>query len=248
MTNSIQTSNQKKKNSDNLGELKGLSEKEEEILEYIWKLTVEDQVDSIKRLKIANMLNCSPALVNKILKSLENKGFILHKKYGELRLTDRGKNYGIALIRKHRLSEALFVDILGLEPSEAHDFACKFEHIMDIKLTNRIEELLNNPITCPHGNPIPSEKIQKQQIKGTPLSSFSSKVKVQISQILHENSDFLKKLSEIGIKVGTIVTIVEKSPLDGTLLIEINDKNLSLGLATAENLLGILVNKRRSQK
>ena len=216
---------------------KPLSEKEEEILEYIGKLFEKNQDEAIKRLDLADILQCSPALVNKLLNSLEEKELILHRKWGEIRLTKKGVKISNSLIRKHRLSEALFVELLGLEAADSHEFACKFEHIMDDKLADRIEIILNNPTVCPHGNPIPSKKNHKVIITGRPLSSLSINEIVSISQIINENTAFLRKLSQIGIEVGTEIKIIEKSPLDGTLLLDINGKIISLGEDTAKSLL-----------
>ncbi len=216
-----------------------LSEKEEEILEYIGKISEDDLTRSIKRVNIAKILKCSPALVNKLLKHLEEKGLIHYEKYGEIKLTNKGVQIANSLIRKHRLSEALFVDILGLESSEAHDFACKFEHIIDDKIADRIEEVLNNPSICPHGNPIPSKKTKKKVVRGNQLTSFSTNDVVIISQILKEDTDFLKKLAKMGIEVGTRIKVIEKSPIDGSLLLEINGRNFALGEKTATNLLAI---------
>jgi len=212
-----------------------LSEKEDEILEFIGKLYEMHQQKSIKRLDLAGMLQCSPSLINKLLVSLENRKLITHEKYGEITLTDEGLTQARNLIRKHRLSEALFVSILGLNPSEVHDYACKFEHVMDDNLANRIAEVLENPNACPHGNPISTSKTEEPD-EYYPLNSFSTPNQVQVMCIRNESSDFLKKLYQVGIEVGTKIQILEKS-FDGTFLVEINGKNLPLSEDTAKNLL-----------
>lgn len=223
---------------------KPLSEKEEEIIEYIGKFYDKNPESSIKRLDLAEILQCSPALVNKLLKKLEERKLILHKKYGEIKLTENGLKASKKLIRKHRLSEALFVDLLGLSASEAHDFACKFEHILDDKLADRIENVLNNPSQCPHGHPVPFAKTKKAITKSAPLNSFANNEIVQISQIMNETSNFLKKLSQAGIEVGTEIKIIEKSSIDGTFLLKINGKNVSLGEETAKNLMVVSIKDR----
>jgi DtxR family Mn-dependent transcriptional regulator len=167
-----------------------LSEKEDEILEFIGKLYEIHQQKSIKRLDLAKDLHCSPSLINKLLISLENRKLITHEKYGEITLTDEGLTQARNLIRKHRLSEALFVKILGINPSEVHDYACKFEHVMDDKLTNRIAAVLENPNACPHGNPISVSKIE-EETEFYPLNSFSPPKQVQVMRIRNESSDFL---------------------------------------------------------
>jgi len=212
-----------------------LSEKEDEILEFIGKLYEIHQQKSIKRLDLAKELHCSPSLINKLLISLENKKLITHEKYGEITLTDDGLAKAHNLIRKHRLSESLFVKILGMNPSEVHDYACKFEHVMDDNLANRIDALLKNPNVCPHGNPISNSKTE-EGAESYPLNSFSAPSEVQVVRIRNESSDFLKKLYQAGIEVGVQIRIIEKS-FDGTLLVEINGKKLPLSKETAQNLL-----------
>ena len=224
--------NIKKRNSS-------LSEKEEEILEYIGRLYETNLETTIKRLDLANFLNCSPAMVNKLLKKLKDKELIVHKKYGEIKLTKNGFNTANALIRRHRLSEALFVNLLGLDASDAHEFACKFEHILDEKLANRIEEVLNHPEFCPHGHLIKPTSRTAEIEQSLPLTEFTNNDFVKISQIVNEESTFLKKLAQGGIEVGVIIRILEKSPIDKTLLIEVDGKNIPLGEETAKNLLGI---------
>ncbi len=212
-----------------------LSEKEDEILEFIGKLYEIHQQKSIKRLDLANALHCSPSLINKLLISLEIRKLITHEKYGEITLTEEGLNHARGIIRRHRLSEALFVKILGMNPSEVHDYACKFEHIMDDTITDRIAKVLENPNVCPHGNPISNSNIEETN-EFYPLNSFSPPQQVQVWRIENESSDFLKKLYQVGIEVGTKIQIIEKS-FDGTLLVEINGKNLPLSGETAKNLL-----------
>jgi len=212
-----------------------LSEKEDEILEFIGKLYEMHQQKSIKRLDLAKDLHCSPSLINKLLISLENRKLITHEKYGEITLTEEGLTQARALIRKHRLSEALFVKILGLNPSEVHDYACKFEHVMDDNLANRIAAVLENPNACPHGNPIYISKTE-DGAESYPLISFSPPMQVEVSRIRNESSDFLKKLYQAGIEVGVKIQIIEKS-FDGTFLVEINGKKLPLSEETAKNLL-----------
>jgi putative ABC transport system ATP-binding protein len=75
---------------------------------------------------------------------------------GDVRLTDYGSRRARDVVRRHRLAERLFKDTFSIEDSEAHNQACKFEHIISPELDQRICTFLGHPKTCPHGNPIPS--------------------------------------------------------------------------------------------
>ncbi len=75
---------------------------------------------------------------------------------GEVRLTDYGRRRARDVVRRHRLAERLFKDTFSIDDSEAHNQACKFEHIISPELDQRICTFLGHPKTCPHGNPIPA--------------------------------------------------------------------------------------------
>jgi putative ABC transport system ATP-binding protein len=75
---------------------------------------------------------------------------------GEVRLTDYGNRRARDVVRRHRLAERLFKDTFSVDDSEAHNQACKFEHIISPELDQRICTFLGHPKTCPHGNPIPT--------------------------------------------------------------------------------------------
>jgi putative ABC transport system ATP-binding protein len=74
---------------------------------------------------------------------------------GAVRLTETGTRRARDVVRRHRLAERLFKDTFSIDDSEAHNQACKFEHIISPELDQRICSFLGHPKSCPHGNPIP---------------------------------------------------------------------------------------------
>jgi putative ABC transport system ATP-binding protein len=74
---------------------------------------------------------------------------------GAVCLTETGSRRARDVVRRHRLAERLFKDTFSIDDSEAHQQACKFEHIISPELDQRICSFLGHPTTCPHGNPIP---------------------------------------------------------------------------------------------
>jgi putative ABC transport system ATP-binding protein len=73
----------------------------------------------------------------------------------EVQLTETGSRRARDVVRRHRLAERLFTDTFAIDDSEAHQQACRFEHIITPELDQRICTFLGHPKTCPHGNPIP---------------------------------------------------------------------------------------------
>ena len=75
----------------------------------------------------------------------------------EVRFTDQGEERARSIIRRHRLAERLFMDVLFIRDDAAVESnACTFEHILSPEVTDRICTFLGHPKTCPHGSPIPS--------------------------------------------------------------------------------------------
>jgi len=75
---------------------------------------------------------------------------------GQEKFTPAGEQRARNVIRRHRLAERLFMDILSIQDEvEIESSACKFEHILSPDVTDRICTLLGHPSACPHGSPIP---------------------------------------------------------------------------------------------
>jgi len=220
--------------------IKKLSEKEEEILESLARIYEKDPHHAIKRLDLASILLCSPALINKLLNSLDERKLISREKYGGIKLTDKGLEDSNALIRRHRVSEKLFSYLLGLNDADAHDFACKIEHILEDKITDKIEEILRNIGSCPYcGQPILSELKKDETTNIFPLNSFVAGKMVKIVQISTEDQEFLRRLSQIGLAIGAIIGIIEKSELDNTLIIAVDNRIVPMGPEIARKILAI---------
>jgi putative ABC transport system ATP-binding protein len=75
---------------------------------------------------------------------------------GHEQFTPAGELRARNVIRRHRLAERLFMDVLSIrDETEVESSACKFEHILSPDVTERICTLLGHPTACPHGSPIP---------------------------------------------------------------------------------------------
>ena len=75
-----------------------------------------------------------------------------------LSLTESGQALAEKVVRKHRLAERLLVDVIGLEWHKVHREAGRWEHVISDDVEARLVELLGDPATCPHGNPIPGSR------------------------------------------------------------------------------------------
>ena len=107
------------------------------------------------RARIAERLGQSGPTVSQTVARMERDGLLHVADDRHLQLTDQGRREAIGVMRKHRLAERLLADVIGLEWEDLHIEACRWEHVMSDKVERRILALLDKPLVCPHGNPIP---------------------------------------------------------------------------------------------
>jgi DtxR family Mn-dependent transcriptional regulator len=107
------------------------------------------------RARIAERLGQSGPTVSQTVARMERHGLIKVEADRHLQLTPEGHRQAVAVMRKHRLAERLLLDVIGLEWDQVHIEACRWEHVMSNAVERRILALLDKPLVCPHGNPIP---------------------------------------------------------------------------------------------
>ena len=86
---------------------------------------------------------------------MERDGLLTVEGDRHLVLTELGRTHAVSVMRKHRLAELLLVNVIGMPYEEAHDEACRWEHVMSDAVEQRVYELLDRPTRSPYGNPIP---------------------------------------------------------------------------------------------
>ncbi len=74
---------------------------------------------------------------------------------GSAALLSRAREQAVSVMRKHRLAELLLVNVIGMPYEDAHDEACRWEHVMSEQVEQKVYELLGRPARSPYGNPIP---------------------------------------------------------------------------------------------
>ncbi|MEO6887169.1 MAG: metal-dependent transcriptional regulator [Jatrophihabitantaceae bacterium] len=107
------------------------------------------------RARIAERLGQSGPTVSQTVARMERDGLLTVADDRHLQLTDLGRHEAVGVMRKHRLAERLLSDIIGLDWEDVHIEACRWEHVMSDAVERRILALLDKPLVCPHGNPIP---------------------------------------------------------------------------------------------
>ena len=205
----------------------------EEYCECIFELG-EDDVEIIQA-RIAERLQISRPAVSEMMKRLEAEGLIVSE--DGIQLTPSGQQLGERIVRRHRLAERFLTDILKLSWADAHHEAGRWEHVISDSVEKAINDLLGDPTTCPHGNPIPGSNYQAPNSE--PLSEVLVGVPFVVRRITEELEfapGLLEFLEESAIQPGNTGTVTAASP-DGTLTVEIDGRHVGVGSLASERIL-----------
>lgn len=117
-----------------------LSASMEDYLESIFHLSSAGRVARSK--DIAEQLHVSRASVTGALRILSDKELIHYKPYGSVTLTEKGTAEAGKIVRRHRVLESFFVDILGLNAEIAKESACRAEHALGQQVVGRLRHYI----------------------------------------------------------------------------------------------------------
>src|SRR6476659_286971 len=135
----------------------------EEYLETI--LAIEEDGVIPLRARLVERLGLSAAAVSETVGRLSDNGFVELHGDRSLHLTDKGRSLATTVVRRHRLAERLLTDVIGLEWEKVHREADRWEHAISADVEAKLVVLLGDPLTCPHGNPIPGTKRKADKAK-----------------------------------------------------------------------------------
>jgi DtxR family Mn-dependent transcriptional regulator len=184
-----------------------LTDRAEEIMESLWVELIEKNKES-----------CDVSIMkdDEALRELTDNGYV-QINTAILTLTKKGKEEAKNCIRRHRLAERLFSDVLDLKGKSVHEKSCKLEHMLHKGLDENICTLLGHPSTCPHGKPIPEGKCCKGIKRAPkklimPLTDLGRNKKAKVSYLQTENRSSLQKMIAMGILPKTKINLIQKFP------------------------------------
>jgi DtxR family transcriptional regulator, Mn-dependent transcriptional regulator len=201
----------------------------EEYLQAIASLSEEGR--PVIQARLAERLGKAPPSVGEMLERLLDDGYV-ERTGRKITLTEKGHMVAERVTRKHRLAERLLVDVIGLPWHLVHREAGRWEHVISDDVEARLVELLGDPATCPHGNPIPGSASGPSDASGqrslAEIPTGQAVRFVRLTEELEMDLSTLQYLDDAGFIPGRIATVQSKAP-DSTLVLDIQGKPLALG-------------------
>ncbi len=204
---------------------------------------IQQQGGRVKTTILAQTLGVTAGSVTDMIKRLSNvrPKMVSHELHKGVALTPRGKKVALNVIRRHRLLETFLNQVLGFSWDEVHDEAENLEHHISDRLTDAIAEYLNHPQYDPHGDPIPEKDGKLKADKFQTLAATPVGESVRIARVRHSDAEMLRYLDELGIRLETVVTVVEKAPFRGPLSIRVGPQRQApirtLGINVADEIM-----------
>jgi DtxR family Mn-dependent transcriptional regulator len=196
----------------------------DEFLELIWILREKGVTDLESLLQ-----NTTDPEARAVLNQMTQDG--LFEMEGDMvRFNQKGEDLAEGIVRRHRLTERLLMELFEMSEEEAEEEACKLEHILSPAVTDSVCTFLGHPPHCPHGKPIPQGPCCKKltrEIKPLirPLNDLALGEEGRVVFISTRVKERLEPLISLGVIPGIVVQLKQRRP---SFIIQIGETSIAL--------------------
>jgi DtxR family Mn-dependent transcriptional regulator len=205
----------------------------EDYVKTIYSLTREEH-HTASTSDIADRLGVTAGSVSTMVKRMDASGLAEHVPYRGVRLTPAGRQLALSVIRRHRLLELYLATSLAIPWEDVHRFADALEHAASDELIELIAARLGDPVTDPHGDPIPNRQLEVDDRTQPSIADLLPGEQARIARVSDSDPEMLKYLTARGIGIGDQIELVERQPFDGPCAIRIDKREHSLGVKLAQ--------------
>ena len=207
----------------------------EDCLQAVHRIVTQGRAAEVG--EVAAFAHVSPTEVEAAISDLRTRGLVVADLPDRIILTREGQRLAAGILRRHRLSERLLTDVLGLPWDRVHEEAMRLEHSLTPEAEARLESLLNHPETCPHGAPIPVPDTSPPPPATRTLDRVVAGTQVRIEQVTEEDGALLRYLASLGLFPQARLTVEEVAPFGGPLLVRVNGARYAIGRDVAAKIL-----------
>ncbi len=151
-------------------------------------------------------------------------------------LTQAGEVRAAFVVRRHRLAERLYTDLLDLAPDQIEQQACELEHVLSAEATDSVCALLGHPALCPHGKKIPRGAccdLSEIAHPVVPLSQLADGARARIAFLASRTPGRVSRLLPFGIAPGSELRLRQRAP---AFVIEVGETTLALEASVAREV------------
>lgn len=174
----------------------------------------EGQTVSMKQ--VSDSMQVTPGTATSMAKHLASLGLVEYTPRRGCRLTDRGMQLALRMVRRHRLIETFLERTLEYDWSEVHAEAEQLEHAVSDRFIDRLDRFLSYPETDPHGDPIPGIYGEVTADRTISLAEASEGDSCTIVRILDDSAEFLNLMRRMDLLPGERCVIVSRDSAAGT--------------------------------
>lgn len=189
-----------------------------EYVEAIWELE-EEGIEPIQA-RIADWLGVSRASVSEMMQRMKAEGLVVTDP--NVRLTAEGRHLAEVVVRRHRLAERFLSEVLNLPWAKVHTEAEVWETTISDDVEAAMWAVMDDPKTCPHGNPIPGADYKPPKMQ--PMSEMApgeTRRLERISEELELDAEMMAYLDESDIRPGAAIELERVDP-HGALTIRVD--------------------------
>lgn len=159
---------------------------------------------------VAGQLEVSTGKAASLLARLAESGLVRSTDAGP-RLTDRGRESALRLVRTHRLWERYLADRTGVPAGEWHARAERMEHALTPEEADELAQRLGQPTWDPHGDPIPTPEGELPAVAHTNLAGVEPGRTVEVIHLEDEPREIYDALLADGLGLGARLEVVGRS-------------------------------------
>jgi DtxR family Mn-dependent transcriptional regulator len=203
-----------------------------EYAEAIWE--IEEEGIEVIQARVADWLGVSRASVSEMMKRMAAEGLVAVD--GGIRLTQEGRHLAEVIVRRHRLAERFLSEVLKLPWDKVHAEAEVWETTISDEVERAMWEVMDDPKTCPHGNPIPGAGYKPPKMKPIAAMDVGERLLLErISEELELDAEMMGYLDRSNLRPGAEVEMRRRDP-HGAVTAAVNGDAVGIGAFAAERL------------
>jgi DtxR family Mn-dependent transcriptional regulator len=199
--------------------------------------TLERDKEPVIGARLADWFEVSAPTVTATIKRMIRDGWVTMNERKEIHLTKTGRKAAISVLRRHMLTETMLAQLLQVPWSKVHLEADDMEHTISRETMKLMSDRLDDPQTCPHGNPLPGfEDIIENWTRLTEIEAGQKVIIQRIHESAETKDQLMTFLEDNGLVPGTEVLIENVIVFNETISLKVGQNRVVLGFPVAKHI------------